>query len=90
MLANQIDLTIIKMPVWNNRRIIGQEVRQHRQDKMQAEGRAHTDLQCARRDPTATAQAFQGALDRQQSPTDFLQKAFALLSQGQFARIALE
>lgn len=90
MLADQIHLAIIEMPVRHDRRITRQKIRQHRQHEIQTESGAHADPQAAGRHAAAAAQALQRALNRLQATADFLQKTLAFFGQDQLASVALE
>ncbi len=89
-LRDQVDLTIIEMPVRRDRRVFRQERRQQRHHVGTAETGAHADLEHASRLSSGAGQIVDCGLDRRQSIPDFVQKAFTGLGQGQAARASME
>lgn len=84
-LPDQIDLTIIEMPVRIDRREAPQKLAEQRHYIKAPEHRAHADFQGADRLPFGTGQIGHGILDRGQAGTDFTQKQLPRLGQRQTA-----
>ncbi|MNO86464.1 hypothetical protein D3C76_778600 [compost metagenome] len=89
-LTNQVDLTIIKMPVRTDGRIALQELGQQRHDVQAPENGAHAHLQGAGRLPFGAGEVGHGMLDGLEAAGHFAEKTLTRFGQGQSPGAALK
>ncbi len=89
-LCNQVDLSVLEVPIRTNHRIACEERWQQRHHVSDAEGRRHADSQHASRLATILRDGRDRCLQRIQIAADFHEKALTRLGQCELARRALK
>ena len=87
---DQVDLTILEMPIGTDARIAREEFGQQRHDIVEAHTETHADLEHPRRSAAISRDIGDGRLHAFEIACDILQKLFARFGQRELARRAVK